>query len=151
MGRQERCLFDGIVYQPGETFIATNILNLASSTSNDARIIEANAINSFNPVYSFNTDDIVANKGNLEAAKDAMEMINAVPNPYYGYSSYEANQLDNRVKITNLPQRATISIFTVSGTLVRKMKKDDTVTSIDWDLKNDYGIPIASGLYMLFM
>ena len=59
------------------------------------------------------------------------------------------NQLDNRVKITNLPQQATISVFTVSGTLVRKMKKDDTVTSIDWDLKNDYGIPIASGLYII--
>ena len=23
------------------------------------------------------------------------------------------------------------------------------MTSIDWDLKNDYGIPIASGLYMI--
>ena len=102
-----------------------------------------------NPIYRFNTDDIVADKGNLDVAKDAMEMINVVPNPYYGYNSYEVNQLDNRVKITNLPQRATISIFTVSGTLVRKIKKDDTVSSIDWDLKNDYGIPIASGLYII--
>jgi len=76
-------------------------------------------------------------------------MINVVPNPYYGYSSYETNQLDNRVKITNLPQQATISIFTVSGTLVRKIKKDNNVTSLDWDLKNDYGIPIASGLYII--
>ena len=49
----------------------------------------------------------------------------------------------------NLPQQATISIFTVSGTLVRKIKKDDSVTSVDWDLKNDYGIPIASGLYII--
>jgi hypothetical protein len=23
------------------------------------------------------------------------------------------------------------------------------MTSIDWDLKNDFGIPIASGLYMI--
>ena len=50
---------------------------------------------------------------------DAMETIKVVPNPYYGYSSYEKNQLDNRVKITNLPSRATISIFTIGGTLVR--------------------------------
>ena len=60
-----------------------------------------------------------------------------------------ANQLDNRVKITNLPQVATIKIFTVSGTLVRELKKDDAVTSIDWDLKNDFGIPIASGMYVI--
>jgi len=137
---------DGTIYAPGDEFIATT----TSFTGNaKARVIEYAALNSFNPIYRFNTDEIVADKGNLEVAKDAMEMINAVPNPYYGYNSYEVNQLDNRVKITNLPQRATISIFTVSGTLVRKMKKDDTVTSIDWDLKNDFGIPIASGLYII--
>ena len=78
-----------------------------------------------------------------------MELIKAVPTPYYGYSSYEINQLDNRVKITNLPQRATISIFTVSGTLVRKIKKDNNMTFVDWDLKNDFYIPIASGLYII--
>ena len=64
---------------------------------------------------------------------------------YYGYSTYETNQLDNRVKITNLPNIATIKIFTVSGTLVRTLKKDDSMTSIDWDLKNDFGM--VSGLY----
>ena len=137
---------DGNTYQSGESFVATSDL---FSGSNKARVIEANAINLFNPTYTFNTNNIVAEKGNLNIAKDAMELINAVPNPYYGYSSYETNQLDNRVKITNLPQLATISIFTVSGALVRKIQKDNSVTSVDWDLKNDYGIPIASGLYII--
>jgi len=137
---------DGNTYQPGESFVATTTL---FTGIDKARVIEANPINLFNPTYGFNTNDIVATKGNLNVAKDAMELINAVPNPYYGNSTYETNQLDNRVKITNLPQRATISIFTVSGTLVRKIKKDDSVTSVDWDLKNDYGIPIASGLYII--
>jgi len=139
---------DGNTYQPGESFVATTTV-IASNTSANARVIELNAINSFNPTYGFNTNDIVAETGNLSVANDAMESINVVPNPYYGYSSYETNQLDNRVKITNLPQQATISIFTVSGALVRKIKKDDSVTSVDWDLKNDYGIPIASGLYII--
>ena len=105
--------------------------------------------NKFNPRYSFNTSDKVVEFNNKPTAVSALEMINVVPNPYYGYSEYETNQLDNRIKITNLPRRATISIFTVSGTLVRRLKKDDDVTSIDWDLKNDYGVPIASGLYVL--
>ena len=139
---------DGNTYQSGERFVATTTA-IAGNTSNKARVIEANPINLFNPTYGFNTDNIVATTGNLNVAKDAMELINAVPNPYYGTSSYETNQLDNRVKITNLPQQATISIFTVSGSLVRKIKKDDSVTSVDWDLKNDYGIPIASGLYII--
>ena len=106
-------------------------------------------VNSFNPVYRFSTDDIVATTGDVNVATDAMDAIKAVPNPYYGKSNYEKNQLDNRVKITNLPERATISIFSVSGTLIRKLKKDDAMTSIDWNLKNDYGIPIASGLYII--
>ena len=54
-----------------------------------------------------------------------METIKVVPNPYYGYSSYEINQLDNRVKITNLPKSLQSKIFTVSGTLVRTIRKDD--------------------------
>ena len=88
-------------------------------------------------------------KGDVDVALDAMETIKVVPNPYYGYSSYEINQLDNRVKITNLPNQAKVKIFTVGGVLVRTLKKDDNMTSIDWDLKNDFGIPIASGLYII--
>ena len=139
--------YDGISYSPGESFIATSTLNFTGSTK--ARIVEANTLNNFNPVYNFSTEDLIAVKGDVNVAKAAMETIKAVPNPYYGYSSYETNQLDNRVKITNLPERATIKIFTVSGTLIRTLKKDDGMTSIDWDLKNDFGIPIASGLYII--
>jgi len=141
---------DGNTYQPGEYFIATTTsFEGVNDNQEKARVIASVALNSFNPVYRFSTDDIVADKGNLSVAKDAMELINVVPNPYYGYSSYETNQLDNRVKITNLPQQAIVSVFTVSGTLVRKIKKDDNVTSVDWDLKNDFGIPISSGLYII--
>ena len=140
--------YDGVSYSPGESFIATSTPNFTTA-DNDARVIEANALNSFNPTYRFNTDDIVAVKGDIDVALDAMETIKVVPNPYYGYSSYEINQLDNRVKITNLPSRAVIKIFTVGGTLVRTLNKDDSMSSIQWDLKNDYGIPIASGLYMI--
>jgi hypothetical protein len=56
-----------------------------------------------------------------------MELINIVPNPYYAFSKYEVNQLDNRVKITNLPSKCTISIFTLNGTLIRKFKRDTNV------------------------
>ena len=139
-------IHDGVTYSPGDKFIATAT---SFSGSANARVIEHDALNAFNPVYSFNTDDIVAKTNDIEVAKDAMDLINIVPNPYYGYSSYEINQLDNRVKITNLPKRATISIFTVSGTLVRKIEKDNNMTFVDWDLKNDFNIPIASGLYII--
>jgi len=106
-------------------------------------------INNFNPVYEFNTTDLVSEVENNEQAKSALDLINVVPNPYYGYSEYETSQLDNRIKITNLPKDVKIRIYTVSGALIRTIKKSDNLTSSDWDLKNDHGIPVSSGLYII--
>ena len=81
-------------------------------------------------------------------------MINVVPNPYYAYSTYEGvengGQLDNRVRITNLPAECVISIYSLNGSLVQRLYKDsDGSASIDWDLKNQEGIPVASGAYII--
>lgn len=100
------------------------------------------------PRYTFNTSDI-APQVSTEVGKDAMEMINVVPNPYYAYSAYESSQLDNRIKIINLPSKCTINIFTLNGALVKQIKKDDDATYVDWDLKNHANVPIASGMYII--
>ena len=109
----------------------------------------ANPINDDYPAYRFNTSDIATITSDIETAENALDLIRVVPNPYYAYSGYEVNQLDNRVKITNLPERCTISIYTVNGTLVRQYTKDETDTYVDWDLKNFAGIPIAGGVYLI--
>jgi hypothetical protein len=101
------------------------------------------------PYYRFNTSDIVTHKNDAATAEEALDLINIVPNPYYAYSSYETSGLDNIVKITNLPDVCTVTIYTLNGTLIRKFKKDDPKTSLDWDLKNQARIPIASGLYII--
>lgn len=110
--------------------------------------------NRYQPFYTFTTSEIAMTKSN-EFGKDAMDLINIVPNPYYGYSEYEKNQLDNRVRFTNLPKKCEISIFTLSGILVRKFKQDQTdenhTTFLDWDLKNQAGVPVASGLYIIYV
>ncbi len=103
------------------------------------------------PMYKFNTGDLAVEVGNTEHAESALDLIRVVPNPYYAFSSYEENQLDNRVKITNLPERCTISIYNTAGVLVRRYKKDETNTFIDWDLKNHANIPIASGVYYIYI
>ncbi|MBI1221581.1 MAG: hypothetical protein GC180_03170 [Bacteroidetes bacterium] len=100
------------------------------------------------PRYTFNTSDI-APLVNTEVGKNAMDLINVVPNPYYAYSSYEGSQLDNRIKIINLPHKCTINIFTLNGSLVKQIKKDDDDTYVDWNLKNHANVPIASGMYLI--
>ncbi len=108
-------------------------------------------INQNYPMYGFNTENIATVKNSALAAKGSLNLINVVPNPYYAYSGYEVNQLDNRVRVTNLPQKCTVTIYTVSGSLVRQYAKDDANSYVDWDLKNTAGIPIAGGIYLIYV
>jgi hypothetical protein len=101
------------------------------------------------PMYSFDTKGIATVTNNVEKAKSDLDLINVVPNPYYAYSPYEVNQLDNRVKITNLPQKCTVTIYSANGTIIRQYNKDESKTTIDWDLKNYAGISIAGGIYLI--
>jgi hypothetical protein len=152
---------NGITYMnTGDSFTASG----GSFTGNGTVTTQA-PVNNFNPLYEFNTNGLAPLQNNTATAKDALRMINIVPNPYYAYSAYENSQLDNRVKLVNLPSRCKVSIFTQSGTLVRSFNRDvaadnspgavvdlvsnNTETSIDWDLKNHKGIPVASGVYLI--
>ncbi|HIP36517.1 MAG TPA: T9SS type A sorting domain-containing protein [Crocinitomix sp.] len=106
--------------------------------------------NNGRPKYRFTIDDdIRVITDDVDVAKSALDMINIVPNPYYAYSSYESSRLDTRVKITNLPDQCEVTIFNMQGALVRQYSKDDPLTSLDWDLKNYRGIPIAGGVYII--
>lgn len=126
------------------------------------------AVNNNYGYYTFNTADIFSEINNADRAKNALDLINVVPNPYYAYSAYEKNRTENKIKITNLPNKCKIKIFTLNGTLVRTFDRDVSgqedlqITDLgsdyvhskrisyqDWDLKNQSGIVIASGLYII--
>jgi hypothetical protein len=101
------------------------------------------------PMYTFSLDGLATQTQVDSTAESALNIINVVPNPYYGYSQYENNRLDNRIKITNLPDKCTVRIYAVSGALVKTLTKDSPITHVDWNLKNEKGIPIASGSYII--
>lgn len=101
------------------------------------------------PEYMFSTENIATTQYAASKAETDVDRIGVVPNPYYAYNSYERNALDNRIKIINLPEQCTITIYNVKGTLVRQLTKDSQETFIDWDLKNFAGIPIAGGIYII--
>jgi hypothetical protein len=106
------------------------------------------SLNLYYPVYNFTTKGFATVTNDKNTAKNALDLIRIVPNPYLAYSAYEQSQLDTRVRITNLPQKVKIKIFTLSGHLVRTLDKDDPTTVIDWDLRNRAGVPVASGVYI---
>ncbi len=136
---------NAVTVATGNSFVAVN----ANYTSTIFAPSVLSTTYDGNPTYSFNTNDIGTKINNSDAAQEALKLINIVPNPYYAYSGYEQKANDNRVRITNLPEKCTISIYALNGTLVRKFSKDDSSTILDWDLKNQARIPIASGMYII--
>ena len=111
--------------------------------------VQNTAENFFNPSYTFETSTIASRSEDGETLASVLDDINIVPNPYYAFSDYEENKLDNRVKLINLPYECEVSIYNLSGTLIRQYQKADPVTFLDWDLKNQVNIPIASGIYII--
>lgn len=122
------------------------------------------------PRYQFSTKGMGATEKNEEVAKNALDIIRIVPNPYLAYSSYEVDQNSNTVKITNLPNKCNVTIYSLDGTIIRKLSRAIDVdpatnqridisegapvstinldNSLEWDLKNDKSITISSGVYL---
>ncbi len=139
---------DGVTYERGQHFTAkTAGFVTPGSDKNDVLVP---TVNSGLPLYNFDLTDLAALTDQDTIFTDALGKINVVPNPYYAYSQYESDKLDTRIRITNLPQKCSVRIYTVNGILVRTFEKDDpTITSLDWDLKNQSRTPIGSGVYLI--
>jgi hypothetical protein len=118
------------------------------------------------PTYQFT----VTGKESVAISTDdeinkALDVINVVPNPYYGFSAYENNQFSTRVKITNLPAKCVVTIYTLDGKFIRQYNRDEQGTvptgnnraiarnqilpDLEWDLKNSKNIPVAPGIYLI--
>lgn len=52
------------------------------------------------------------------------------------------------VTFTRLTLRATINIFTISGEKVRAIEKNSNTDGVGWDLRNESGSKVVSGLYL---
>jgi hypothetical protein len=101
-------------------------------------------------VHTFTTEGYAATEFDLATKQLRLEDIGIVPNPYKGSSSYEVSQLTDEVRFTNLPDVATIRVFTLNGTLVKTINKQSPgVATIPWNLTTDQNLPIASGMYLI--
>lgn len=117
-------------------------------------------------LYSFT---ITGKEAVLATSEDdisnALDNVNVVPNPYYGFSSYESGQFSNVVKISNLPASCVVTIYSVDGKFIKQYKRDETPVTrtgsnpgikakqitpdLEWDLTNFKSIPVASGAYII--
>jgi hypothetical protein len=105
--------------------------------------------------YTFSTSATIV-KG-MADAKAQLAKVNLVPNPYWAQNVGERDPISRFVRITNMPgSGATIRIFTLAGELVRVIndaaRAQDGTTGMqyaNWDLRNESGIPVASGIYIV--
>ena len=134
--------------QFGQSLLSTDV-TIKLRINKEYKNFVGSGENGGKPMYGWSMDDIATKVGSQDQLKEALALINVVPNPYLAFSEYERNKLDNRVKITNLPERCTIRIYTSNGKLVKTIKKDNPLTYQDWTLTNHADIPVSGGMYLI--
>lgn len=125
------------------------------------------------PLYEFDLTGLAPSKEEVSSLESALDLMRVVPNPYYAYSEYEQNETQNIVKVTNIPAKCDVRIYGLDGRLIREFKiaqeynaeirngiarvgafgsgdiETQITTSVDWDLKNSFGVPVGSGVYLI--
>ncbi|MES2125404.1 MAG: T9SS type A sorting domain-containing protein [Gemmatimonadota bacterium] len=75
--------------------------------------------------------------------------VHTVPDPYYVTSAFEATTTSKIIRFVNLPEQATVRIYTSSGILVRVLKQSSGIFGgeLTWDVRNRNNQFVASGVY----
>jgi hypothetical protein len=78
-----------------------------------------------------------------------MDRIHTVPDPYYVTNALETTANQKVLNFVNLPARAIIRIYSVSGVLVNVLTQNDPTSGgqLTWNLRNRNNQFVASGVY----
>jgi hypothetical protein len=134
---------------PNDLTVKIRVANPYQTTAN------ANGELTEMPRYRFRINGQQARALTENEVVSALDSIKAVPNPYFGFSDYETGPLTNIIKITNLPAKCIVTIYSLDGKFIRQYKRAEVyepyqqiIPDLEWDLKNNKGIPVASGVYL---
>jgi hypothetical protein len=77
-----------------------------------------------------------------------LSRVHALPDPYYVTHELEVDGRP-RLRFVNLPPRAIVRIYSLSGVLLRTLEHNDVDGGgeVAWDLRTRNGQPVASGVY----
>ncbi|HMJ58223.1 MAG TPA: T9SS type A sorting domain-containing protein [Gemmatimonadales bacterium] len=78
-----------------------------------------------------------------------LSRVHTVPDPYYVTNSLEITPNTKILKFVNLPNRAIVRIYSVSGVLVQVLTQNDVTGGgeLTWNLRNRNQQFVASGVY----
>lgn len=119
------------------------------------------------PMYRIKVSGKTASQLAGVSYENELDTVKVVPNPYFAQSDYEINQNSTIVKITNLPAKCDVTIYTLDGKFVRQYKRNEhraavsnadgallssqIIPDLEWDIKNNKGIPVSSGVYLIYI
>jgi len=122
-------------------------LSISGETPDEGTVIR---IISYKPLADGDVFETTLKSGNLndkESAKANIDKINVFPNPYFG-SNGISNEAQNFIRFTSLPRNVTIRIYNLAGVFIKKLIKDDFASYLDWNLQNEDGKRVGSGMYI---
>jgi hypothetical protein len=102
-------------------------------------------------IYNYTTTAVTVDDKAL--AKQQLDQLNVYPNPFFAYNPAQTTTLNRFITFSHLPSKAIIRVFTLNGELIRTLTHDESVASStakglhNWDLRNEHGLPVASGMY----
>ena len=78
-----------------------------------------------------------------------LDLVHTVPDPYLATSQYDRSPTSKQLNFVNLPVRATIRIYTLTGVLVEQLEHEDLSGGGRevWNLRNRNNQFVASGVY----
>ena len=127
--------------EPGIRLTCPNLNHKAANVAND--VWEPRAA-SADPDSHFFAKAVEPTAG--PAANVAL--VGVVPNPYRAAEAWNPAG-GHEMHFVHLPAQARIRIYTLAGDLVRDIRRADPVRDFErWDLKNDVGRDVASGIYL---
>ncbi|MGQ9707364.1 MAG: hypothetical protein ACUVUR_00615 [bacterium] len=103
----------------------------------------------------YNVYHLISQAGYADVTTKQKLNVKVVPNPYIVFNGWEKTSEQRVIKFTHLPNSCKIRIFTTSGDLIKVIEHKDTDKqpldeggTATWDLVNDYGQLIVSGVYI---
>jgi len=94
-----------------------------------------------------NPIDTLHNSAILTAYNDNLDNVYVYPNPYTGTGPDGSES----VMIAGLTREATVRITTVNGRLLRTLTEQNADGGVLWDLRNQNGDRVASGIYLYYI
>jgi hypothetical protein len=107
-------------------------------------------MNSYKPLTEEDVFEFTLGKPNTNDKQKAKQNINNIsvyPNPFINKTAVNPEQ-EAKVTFTRLPNEVIVRIYTLGGTFVKRLYKNDQTERMEWDLTNSHGKLVSSGIFI---